>query len=369
MTIFKNKKPLTSFQVAAPVKGLNGGDESHFKSDDVKEILTDVRAIRDRQETTDSCLVNMQRENAALWKEIAVLRQKHQKQQQIVERLIQFLVTLVQNQQQNVHAMKRKTPLMIEGETESTSAKRLHSTKDHEAIQGGPVIHDVTNDFIDTELEAAANSNPVISLHQDNDESIDLLIPDLKSIPVATGTNIAATGVQPSPTNGIVVIPSNSGETLTVDDLTTDTSGNNIISNVVTDGTNSNNGIVMVPTGSGETYSTENLTTDTSGNNANSSVAAAVAAVAAAAAAAANVSSSNAAANAVASGDNSSNDGVIMIPTSSGNSQYTREYLSDQVESVDIELNWLQEQLQHGGLSFDPTVSDSNLSSLIEGDW
>lgn len=318
----------------------------------------------------------MQRENAALWKEISVLRQKHQKQQQIVERLIQFLVTLVQNQQQNVHAMKRKTPLMIEGETESSRAKRLH-TKDHEAIQGGPVIHDVTNDFIDTELEAAANSNPVISLHQDNEESIDLLIPDLpelKSIPVtatAPGTNIAATTTthvvqqspSPIPNGGIVIIPSNSGEPLTVDSLTTDSTVNNIVTTatVVTDGTNSTNGIVMVPTpGTGETFSTDSLTTtDTSINNVTASAAAAVAAAAAAAVA-----------GSVASGDNSSNDGTVMIPTSSGNTSFTREYLNDQVESVDIELNWLQEQLQHGGLSFDPDVTtDPNLSSLIGGDW
>lgn len=122
----------------------------------------DVKAIRDRQDTAENCLVQMQRENSALWREVAVLRQKHAKQQQIVERLIHFLVTLVQNQR--VHpAMKRKMPLMIDDVDGVTSAKRL-SPKSPNAAIGGPVIHDVTNDVIDAELDAAANNDPIISM-------------------------------------------------------------------------------------------------------------------------------------------------------------------------------------------------------------
>ncbi|RWS25982.1 heat shock factor protein 1-like isoform X1 [Leptotrombidium deliense] len=108
-----------------------GNDDPKRKPEDVNGILTEVRDIKGRQESVDFMLSNMQRENEALWREIAMLRQKYQKQQQIIEKLIQFLLTLVHNR----GIVKRKTPLMIDG-----------------ASSGGPVIHDVTDTFTDVDI-------------------------------------------------------------------------------------------------------------------------------------------------------------------------------------------------------------------------
>ena len=52
--------------------------------------------MKGKQETVDSRLNSMKRENEALWREVAALRQKHMKQQQIVNKLIQFLISIVQ---------------------------------------------------------------------------------------------------------------------------------------------------------------------------------------------------------------------------------------------------------------------------------
>ena len=60
------------------------------------QILTEVRGIKGKQENVDSRLTSMKRENEALWREVATLRQKHMKQQQIVNKLIQFLISIVQ---------------------------------------------------------------------------------------------------------------------------------------------------------------------------------------------------------------------------------------------------------------------------------
>lgn len=302
------------------------GEENLGRAENVKEILTDVQAIRERQDTTDSCLVSMQRENAALWKEIAVLRQKHQKQQQIVEKLIQFLVTLVQNQGQNVHAMKRKTPLMIEGES---NAKKMNN-----AIQG-PVIHDVTNDFIDNELEAAANTNPVISLDHDNDESIEFLLPEFNTIPTTSTTDPISlvTDTDPLVTAEKMAVSAAGGEKISVAPV--------LDSNVT----------VPVTTTDPLTATTIPVTVVTS--------------------ATATVSATDviASASSIDTGTITSSGGTIMIPTSSKDQPFSKEYLNEQVESVDIELNWLQEQLQQGGVSFDPELADPNLTSLIGGDW
>lgn len=60
------------------------------------QILADVRSMKGKQENVDSRLNTMKRENEALWREVASLRQKHMKQQQIVNKLIQFLISIVQ---------------------------------------------------------------------------------------------------------------------------------------------------------------------------------------------------------------------------------------------------------------------------------
>lgn len=60
------------------------------------QVLADVRSMKGKQENVDSRLNTMKRENEALWREVASLRQKHMKQQQIVNKLIQFLISIVQ---------------------------------------------------------------------------------------------------------------------------------------------------------------------------------------------------------------------------------------------------------------------------------
>ncbi|XP_030826158.1 heat shock factor protein 1-like, partial [Camarhynchus parvulus] len=50
-------------------------------------------------------------ENEALWREVAGLRQKHAQQQKVVNKLIQFLISLVQSNR--ILGVKRKIPLML----------------------------------------------------------------------------------------------------------------------------------------------------------------------------------------------------------------------------------------------------------------
>ncbi|KAM7283949.1 heat shock factor protein isoform X1 [Ixodes scapularis] len=141
--------------------GRNGGPEdSRVHGDVLKELLSDVGSMQGRQEHVDQLLTDMKKENEALWREVAVLRQKHHKQQQIVEKLIQFLVTLVQANR-NI-TVKRKLPLMLH-DSSSAKAPRLKkssfvaaadgqiSTPDYQVsspasqISEGPVIRDVTD--------------------------------------------------------------------------------------------------------------------------------------------------------------------------------------------------------------------------------
>nr|XP_023652870.1 heat shock factor protein 2-like [Paramormyrops kingsleyae] len=86
-------------------------EESKIRQDDLSKILSSVQNIHGQQENMDSRLATLKRENEALWREIADLRQKHNQQQQVIKKLIQFIVTLVQNN--HVLSLKRKRPLLL----------------------------------------------------------------------------------------------------------------------------------------------------------------------------------------------------------------------------------------------------------------
>lgn len=78
--------------------------------------------MKGRQENMNSTLNDMKIENATLWRELVMLRQKHLKQQQIINKLIQFLVTLVQPSRSGL-SVKRRYPLMI------NDSSRLHKQR------------------------------------------------------------------------------------------------------------------------------------------------------------------------------------------------------------------------------------------------
>jgi heat shock transcription factor 1 len=54
----------------------------------INRVLGDVKQMKGKQESLDSKLTAMKRENEALWRELALLRQKHHKQQQIVNKVM-----------------------------------------------------------------------------------------------------------------------------------------------------------------------------------------------------------------------------------------------------------------------------------------
>ena len=71
---------------------------------ELSEILNDVRGLQTRQTSLNDKLSYMQTENQALWGEIASLRQKHAKQQQIVSKLMEFLLNFITSNSAHNHA-------------------------------------------------------------------------------------------------------------------------------------------------------------------------------------------------------------------------------------------------------------------------
>lgn len=116
-------------------------EKTATKTETVNRVLSEVKNMRGRQDSLDTRFSAMKQENESLWREVAILRQKHLKQQQIVNKLIQFLVTIVQPQRSGLSTGigKRRCQLMI------NDAPQSKLRKGH----GGPIIRELTEELLD----------------------------------------------------------------------------------------------------------------------------------------------------------------------------------------------------------------------------
>lgn len=73
---------------ATTSKTCNENSNTH---DELTRVLSDVKQLRGRQVNVDNQLNAMKQENALLWREVAILRQKHLKQQKIVNKVADLI--------------------------------------------------------------------------------------------------------------------------------------------------------------------------------------------------------------------------------------------------------------------------------------
>ena len=62
-------------------------DLPHASGELIARLYSEVKSMKSKQDSLDSHLNKMKRENESLWREVLVLRQKHAKQQQIVNKV------------------------------------------------------------------------------------------------------------------------------------------------------------------------------------------------------------------------------------------------------------------------------------------
>lgn len=139
-------------------------EDIKIHQDSVTKLLTDVQLMKGKQESMDSKLLAMKHENEALWREVASLRQKHAQQQKVVNKLIQFLISLVQSNR--ILGVKRKIPLMLNDSSSAHSMPKYSRQYSLEHIHG-PVPYSAPSPaYGGSSLyspDAVANSGPIIS--------------------------------------------------------------------------------------------------------------------------------------------------------------------------------------------------------------
>ncbi|XP_042871320.1 heat shock factor protein-like isoform X2 [Penaeus japonicus] len=129
----------------------------------VSKLLCDVRDMKRDQDSMSTKLLGLKRENEALWREYASMRQKFSKQQQIIEKLIHFLIAMVKSPSKTLAPKRKFGHLALEGgeDASSATAKLNNLTQFTQGTTmdvvtgntsgiGGAQIHEVT-DVMDSE--------------------------------------------------------------------------------------------------------------------------------------------------------------------------------------------------------------------------
>ncbi|XP_008565145.1 PREDICTED: heat shock factor protein 2 isoform X2 [Galeopterus variegatus] len=143
-------------------------EENKIRQEDLTKIMSSAQKVQIKQETIESRLSELKSENESLWKEVSELRAKHAQQQQVIRKIVQFIVTLVQNNQ--LVSLKRKRPLLLntngaqkknlfqhivkepaDNHHHKVPHSRTEGLKPRERISDDIIIYDVTDDNADEE--------------------------------------------------------------------------------------------------------------------------------------------------------------------------------------------------------------------------
>ncbi|XP_068017194.1 heat shock factor protein 1 isoform X1 [Melanerpes formicivorus] len=139
-------------------------EDIKVRQDNVTKLLSDIQLMKGKQESMDSKLVAMKHENEALWREVASLRQKHAQQQKVVNKLIQFLISLVQSNR--ILGVKRKIPLMLNDSSSAHSMPKYSRQYSLEHVHGASPYAASSPAYSGSNLyspDSSANSGPIIS--------------------------------------------------------------------------------------------------------------------------------------------------------------------------------------------------------------
>ncbi|XP_043929696.1 heat shock factor protein 2 isoform X2 [Protopterus annectens] len=175
-------------------------EDGKVRSEDLSRILNSAQQVQDKQESLDSWLSTLKMENESLWREMSDLRQKHAQQQQVIRKIVQFIVTLVQN---NRISLKRKRPLMINTNGSAkpnvlqqsiqdpvgngkVSLNEINGLKKRDQLSDDIVIYDVTDDCEEEQVEDINNSEETSPRSEvelmDYLDSIDCSLEDFQAL-------------------------------------------------------------------------------------------------------------------------------------------------------------------------------------------
>lgn len=155
-------------------------EDPKVRQEDISKILSNAAKVQVKQDTIDSRLFTLKRENEALWREISELRTKHSQQQQVIRKIVQFIVTLVQNNR--LVSLKRKQPLLLNTKNtpkatilqtivKETGEDKCHVPLRTEALNRAEISDDIVIYDITDNMEIEGEKTPAAPENLDSPSS------------------------------------------------------------------------------------------------------------------------------------------------------------------------------------------------------
>lgn len=195
-------------------------EDIKIRQDSVTRLLTDVQLMKGKQECMDSKLLAMKHENEALWREVASLRQKHAQQQKVVNKLIQFLISLVQSNR--ILGVKRKIPLMLSDSVSAHSGPKYGRQYSLEHVHGPGSYSAPSPAYSSSSLytsDAVTSSGPIISDITELAPTSPLASPgrSIDERPLSSSTLVRVKEEPPSPPRSPRVLEASPGRPSSMD--------------------------------------------------------------------------------------------------------------------------------------------------------
>ncbi|XP_052016914.1 heat shock factor protein 1 isoform X1 [Apodemus sylvaticus] len=195
-------------------------EDIKIRQDSVTRLLTDVQLMKGKQECMDSKLLAMKHENEALWREVASLRQKHAQQQKVVNKLIQFLISLVQSNR--ILGVKRKIPLMLSDSSSAHSVPKYGRQYSLEHVHGPGPYSAPSPAYSSSSLyssDAVTSSGPIISDITELAPTSPLASPgrSIDERPLSSSTLVRVKEEPPSPPHSPRVLEASPGRPPSMD--------------------------------------------------------------------------------------------------------------------------------------------------------
>uniref|UniRef100_A0A3Q4BJ79 HSF-type DNA-binding domain-containing protein n=1 Tax=Mola mola TaxID=94237 RepID=A0A3Q4BJ79_MOLML len=164
-------------------------EDNKIRHEDLTKILASVQSVHSQQENIDTRLAALKRENEALWMEISDLRQKHAHQQQLIKKLIHFIVKLVQNN--HILNIKRKRPVLVN--SSGKKPKYIHQIYDDKVCMEQSCVtnvkgSEVSNDIIICDV---TEKNPEVTTEIKEGSSIAYEKGDIEILEVELDSSMA----------------------------------------------------------------------------------------------------------------------------------------------------------------------------------
>ncbi|KAG0034139.1 stress-responsive transcription factor hsf1 [Podila clonocystis] len=148
-------------------KASNGAEDKDALTMDLGHILSEVTAIKRHQVAISSDLKNIERDHQSLWQESLAARERHQRQQETIDKILRFLASVFSGEKKRAIVPNKKPRLTITeggGHQSSTGAS-------------GMVLEEEDDEGHDDHEEDLYRSNANFShLHEDHEEEMSRLL-------------------------------------------------------------------------------------------------------------------------------------------------------------------------------------------------